>query len=199
MSEKRITAEFVEFNFVERLKHGYSEDPWFTPENTRLFQLENELWWSSQHKLVIPNSSTLRRECIESVHDHPYSGHFGQKKTYDLASRIFYWSSLKSDIEAYCRACPSCQVCKARNIKPAGLLQPFQIPRRRWESISMTFITGLQLSKAGNNAICVVCDRLSKMVYLLACSKRITASQFGTPVHKGSLAPPWTHDKHCIR
>ena len=41
----------------------------------------------------------------------------------------------------------------------------------------MTFITGLQLSKAGNNAICVVCDRLSKMVYLLACSKRITASQ----------------------
>jgi hypothetical protein len=127
------------------------------------------------HQLVIPDDATLRRECIEAMHDHPYSGHFGQRKTLDLVQRVFYWPKMKEDVEVYCRVCPSCQLNKAKNTKPAGLLQPLDIPGRRWESVSMDFIVELPVSKNGNDSIMVIVDRLSKMTHLVPCKSTATS------------------------
>jgi hypothetical protein len=56
-----------------------------------------------------------------------------------------------------------CQRSKARNIKPAGAMQPLPIPDRKWGSISMDFIVQLPKTKAGFDAVMVVVDRLTKM------------------------------------
>ena len=170
-------ADMADQNFMERIKQGYRADPWFTPEVSAQFQSDNNAWWTSSHQLVVPDVSTLRSECIEAMHDHPYSGHFGQRKTLDLVRRVFYWPDMKEDVVKYCRACPSCQLNKARNTKPAGLLQPLDIPGRRWESISMDFIVELPLSKAGNDSILVIVDRLSKMTHLVACKTNISSPE----------------------
>ena len=170
-------ADYAEHNFIQRVRQGYLRDSWFTAENTALFTRDDDLWWTMNHQLVVPNDATLRKECVEAMHDHPYSGHFGQRKTLDLVQRVFYWPRMKDDIVGYCRACPSCQLNKSRNTKPAGLLQPLDIPQRRWESISMDFITDLPVSKNGNDSILVVVDRLSKMTHLIPCKSNIDATE----------------------
>jgi len=63
---------------------------------------------------------------------------------------------------------------KAERQKPYGLLQPLQIPGRRWESVSMDLITDLPRTPDGKDAIVVFVDRLSKMCHVAACTKTVT-------------------------
>lgn len=170
-------ARYANSNFLERVKAGYEQDSWFVAENTVSFIYEAGLWWTKRHQLVVPRVASLRTECIESMHDHPFSGHFGQRKTLDLVQRVFYWPNMKEDVVQYCRSCPSCQLNKASSAKPAGLLQPLPIPGRRWESISMDFIVELPVSKSGNDTILVIVDRLTKMTHIVPCKSTITAPE----------------------
>jgi hypothetical protein len=43
-------------------------------------------------------------------------------------------------------------------------LQSLSIPKCKWEKISMDFITGLPITKKGNDSIWVIVDRLTKRV-----------------------------------
>jgi hypothetical protein len=45
----------------------------------------------------------------------------------DLKKR-FWWYRMKREIEEYVAICDSCQRIKAEHQRPAGLLQPLQIP-----------------------------------------------------------------------
>jgi hypothetical protein len=123
----------------------------------------------------VPDDSDIRKECIESVHSHPYAGHYGGNRTLQQAKQLYYWPGLAKDVESFVRACDSCQRVKARRQKPYGELQPLQIPGRRWESVSMDLIMDLPQTKAGYDSIVVFVDRLSKMCHLAACNKTITA------------------------
>ncbi|KAF5458404.1 hypothetical protein F2P56_022433, partial [Juglans regia] len=51
---------------------------------------------------------------------------------------------------------------KAEHQRPAGLLQPLQIPEWKWEHISMDFVTGLPWALSGQDAIWVIMDCLTK-------------------------------------
>jgi hypothetical protein len=79
------------------------------------------------------------------------------------------------DVKAYVSHCDSCQRVKARNTLPAGLLHPLQIPVRKWQSLSMDFITNLPKTPNGNDAIWVVVDRLSKCAHFAATTMNADA------------------------
>ena len=66
-------------------------------------------------------------------------------------------------VEHYVVHCQQCQVNKAKSLKVGGLLQPLEIPKDKWESISMDFIVGLPNTQRGHDAIWVVVDHLTKM------------------------------------
>jgi IS30 family transposase len=51
--------------------------------------------------------------------------------------------------------------------KPAGLLQPLQIPQWKWDEIGMGFIVGLPRTRAGYDSIWVVVDHLTKAVHFI--------------------------------
>ena len=85
---------------------------------------------------------------------------------------------MSQDVQDYVAKCDMCQRNKAANQKPAGLLQPLQIPDGLWSSVSMDLITQLPQTHDGNTAIIVFVDRLSKMTVLAPTKTQIGAKEF---------------------
>ena len=105
------------------------------PNYPQLYQDANGLYWTDTHQLVVPKHEGLRFEMFESVHSHPFSGHWGLSRTQKKAMQLYFWPRLATDIEERCQKCDSCQLVKAERAKPKGALRPLDIPERRWESV----------------------------------------------------------------
>nr|CAE02079.2 OSJNBa0074B10.7 [Oryza sativa Japonica Group] len=75
----------------------------------------------------------------------------------------YWWVSMKREIAEFVALCDVCQRVKAEHQRPAGLLQPLQVPEWKWDEIGMDFITGLPKSQGGYDSIWVVVDRLTKV------------------------------------
>jgi transposase InsO family protein len=84
---------------------------------------------------------------------------------------------MAQEVERYVTTCHLCQKNKARNLKPAGLLQPLGLPFAPWHTVTMDFITQLPTTESGHDAILVVVDKLTKMVHLVPTTTRKTAEQ----------------------
>ena len=81
------------------------------------------------------------------------------------------------DCKAYCQTCDHCQRNKASTQKPYGLLRPLKIPDKRWECVTMDYITDLPMSNEGNTAVLIFVDKLTKYVHIAPCLKTCTAEE----------------------
>ena len=61
--------------------------------------------------------------------------------------------------------------------RPAGVLQPLPVPEWKWSKISMDFIVGLPRSRAGNDSIWVIVDRLTKSAHFVPVKTTYTADR----------------------
>ena len=68
-------------------------------------------------------------------------------KTYSKVQKSFYWLALKRDIHRYVQECLQCQQVKVEQHKMPSKMQPLDIPFRKWESISMGFITKIPIAR----------------------------------------------------
>ena len=84
----------------------------------------------------------------------------------ELTQRDFYLRTVQADVIVYVQTCEECQRNKPSNQKPAGLLQPLEVPGQRWERISMDFITHLPKTRSGYDALLVMVDYVTKMMFL---------------------------------
>ena len=100
---------------------------------------------------------------MKEAHDSKLSIHPGSTKMYQDLKQSFWWTRMKRDVARFVSQCDVCRRVKAQHQKPAGLLQPLEIPEWKWDHIELDFITGFPLSQKKNNAIFVVIDNLSKV------------------------------------
>ena len=84
------------------------------------------------------------------------------------------------DIHEHVTIYETCWSMKPSNRVPAGEAQNLQIPGRRWESVSVDFITSLPKTKRGHNLIVVFVDRLTKMAHFVPTSDTVSAQGFAT-------------------
>lgn len=126
-----------------------------------------------RNRIVIPQDDTLRNIILHSAHDQPVAGHKGVQRTLELVQRNFYWPSMEEDVKTYVSTCRSCQQHKTDRMKPAGLLQPVEIPNHAFEVVTMDLITCLPKTPSGNDTIVTFVDKLSKTVRLAACNINI--------------------------
>ncbi|HEX8609391.1 MAG TPA: reverse transcriptase domain-containing protein [Pedobacter sp.] len=128
-------------------------------------------------KLYVPDNEELYADIIRTRHDSPVAGHPGRSKTFDLVGRRYWWPTMHRTIKRYVENCEMCQRVKPTRHQPYGLLKPLEPPEKRWDDISMDFITGLPLSE-GYDAILVVVDHLSKMAHYIPCNTTLDAEGF---------------------
>jgi transposase InsO family protein len=165
-------AEFAP-SMLHELRGAYEADIWFAEaKHTRRFTLHEGVWMY-RGRIVVP--SALRQRIIAEHHEPHHAGHFGNARTEELVSRQFYWPGLQSDVKDFVAACPQCQRNKASNLRPAGLLNPLEIPDTRWHTVTMDFITELPGSTSGHDAILVFVDKLTKYVHLVPVTMKSSA------------------------
>ena len=178
------TSGIVVSSLIDLIRDNYHLDPGtqvlisLSPEHLASYQMkfEDGLLYKGQ-AIVVPSVGDLRVKIISEAHDTPISGHVGVVKTIENVKRRFFWAKMNQDIKAYVTTCYQCQINKASNQLPSGLLQPLAIPNRSWEQVSMDFIMPLPKSKAGHDAILVVVDKLSKMAHYIPTTSAVTAPQ----------------------
>ena len=79
----------------------------------------------------------------------------------------FWWPGMKKDVEKFMEKCLVCQKIKVEHQRPAGELQPIEIPGWKWDQISMDFVVGLPKTSNGYDAVWVIVDRLTKSAHFL--------------------------------
>ena len=80
---------------------------------------------------------------------------------------VYWWPGMKRGIAQYVAHCDTCQRIKAEHQRPAGLMQPLEIPEWKWDHITMDFIVGLPRTPTKKDSIWVVVDRLTKSAHFL--------------------------------
>jgi hypothetical protein len=126
---------------------------------------EGVIWFKDI--LCVPDIKPIQELILKEAHETTYSIHPGSEKMYQDLKKRFWWYGMKREIVEYVAVCDNCQRIKAEHQRPAGLLQPLQIPQWKWEEIGMDFIVGLPRTRAGYDSIWVVVDRLTKATHFI--------------------------------
>jgi hypothetical protein len=74
---------------------------------------------------------------------------------------------MQRDAVEYVALCDTYQRVKAEHQRPAGLLQPLQVPEWKYDEMSMDFIVDLPCTQSGYDSIWVVVDRLTKVAHFI--------------------------------
>ena len=114
--------------------------------------------------MVVP--SGRREELMREAHDGRFSGHFAEKKIFELLQQRYWWPGMRADVRRFCRACLVCASRKGQShpIKPP--LQP--IPVGGPFSRVGVDVLQLPLTLEGNQYALVFIDYLTKWVEVVA-------------------------------
>ncbi|GKC64333.1 putative reverse transcriptase domain-containing protein [Tanacetum coccineum] len=85
----------------------------------------------------------------------------------DIGGMLKRWPNMKAEIAIYVSKCLTCAEVKAKHQRPSGLLVQPDIPKWKWEKITMDFITKQPKTEAGFDSIWVIVYRLTKSVHFL--------------------------------
>ncbi|GJW13043.1 putative reverse transcriptase domain-containing protein, partial [Tanacetum coccineum] len=108
---------------------------------------------------------------MHESHKSKYSIHPRSDKMYQELKKLYWWPNMKAEIATYVSKCLTYAKVKAEHQKPSGLLQQPEIPKRKWEKITMDFVSGLPRPPSGYDSIWVIVDRLTKSANFLLMKK----------------------------
>jgi hypothetical protein len=88
---------------------------------------EGVVWFKD--RLCVADIKSIRELILKEAHETAYSIHPGSEKMYQDQKKRFWWYRMKREITEYVVVYDNCQRIKAEHQRPAGLLQPLQIPQ----------------------------------------------------------------------
>jgi len=104
-------------------------------------------------RICIPDDDEMKKMILEESHRSSLNIHPRATKMYHDLKKLFWWSGLKRDVAKFVYSCLVCQKSKVEHQKPAGLMTPLDVPKWKWDSVSMDFVTSLPNTSRGNDAI----------------------------------------------
>ena len=136
------------------------------------FSPDHQYW-----KVVVPDDPEVKTTILTELHCVPYAGHPGYHRTLETARRSFYWRGMAGDIRNFVLECAVCQLEKGEHQLQRGELQPLRIPERKWQEVTIDFITKMPVTQTGFDSVLVAVDRATKMVHIVPCRESISASE----------------------
>jgi hypothetical protein len=114
---------------LENSKEIYNDDPEFSEPCSHCkdgkgwgkYHIHDDFLFTAK-KLCVPNSS-VRLLLLHESHGGGLTGHFGQKKTYELLSDHFYWPKIRRYVIRFVERCVTCHKAKSK-LNPHGLYTP---------------------------------------------------------------------------
>ena len=125
-----------------------------------------------------PQLTDLREEILREFHYSRFAVHLSGTKMYRDLSLQYYWSGMKRHVGEFFQLCLTCRQVKVEHQKPAGLLQPLEVAKWKWDHVTMDFVTHLPRTPQRHDAVWVIMDRLTKSVHFLAMRMTITLEEF---------------------
>jgi transposase InsO family protein len=117
----------------------------------------------------------MRENLLNEKHSRGLAGNSGHEKTVMQLNNLYYFPRMRMDVKKFVNMCIICQDAK-RKIQNTGLYQPFPVPERPWDMVSMDFVLGLSRTKRGCDSIFVVVNIFSIMAHLIPCHKTSDAT-----------------------
>ncbi|XP_074290623.1 uncharacterized protein LOC141617338 [Silene latifolia] len=125
--------------------------------------IEPELYDDIKRKQwCVPNETDLKRLVMMEAHCTPYLVQHGGDKLYKDLKKTFWWHGMKKEVTEFVARCLTCQKVKGEQRRPQGKIQSVEVPKWKWELISINFNVGLPRTRQGNNMIWVIVDCLTK-------------------------------------
>ena len=103
---------------------------------------------------------------------------------------------MKREIVEYVSKCGICQQVKVEHQRPAGPLQPLQIPEWKWEMITMDFM--LRFPKWSKRNDMGHRRSVDEIRTILAYKDDQLGGQACQDLYKRGGTTPWDSDVHCI-
>jgi hypothetical protein len=115
------------------------------------------------HKNIIcvPSSKELRNFVLKEMHNVPYVGYPGYRKTIATVRSQLFSPGMKKDVVDYISKCMEWKRVKVEHRHPMILLQPFPIPKKKWQVVTIYFITKFSRTTRKYDSIIVVVDKLA--------------------------------------
>ena len=134
----------------------------------------NRLLYTQGGQLCIPLDKAVRFKLVLEFHDQPFSGHWSVEKTLQLLQRHYFWPTMLMDVQEVVETCEACQRTQFQRRKdqvPVRFIEA-QYP---WEVVTVDFVSGFIPTARKHTAICVFCDRFTRMMHAEPCKDHATA------------------------
>ncbi|KAA3473626.1 reverse transcriptase [Gossypium australe] len=111
-------------------------------------------------KMFVPIRNRLRKKLLREARQGPFSLPPGSIKMYKDMKCSFWWPK-------YILTCLTCQRVKVEHQVPSSKLYHLEIPKWKWDRITIDSISSLSLNPPKKNFVWVIVDRLTKSAHFL--------------------------------
>ena len=149
-------------------------------EVVQALEKDNRLSWKQnrimymEEMIYIPNNKKLKKKILQENHNSVDVEHPGQQRMIELLKQNYWWPGLKEDVKKSMQGCFKCQQNKVQHQKKLEELYPLKILQEPWQEISINIIEPLPRSNR-MDAIVVIMDQFTKMIWLKAITTNISA------------------------
>jgi len=121
--------------------------------------------------VYVPNSIDIKNIVLREMHNVSSVGHPGYQKSITVVRSQYFCPGLKKEVTNYISRCIECDKVKTGHKHPMGPLQPFPIPKWKWEVVMVYFIINLPKTVKQHDSIMVVVEKLTKATYFIHVKK----------------------------
>ncbi|KAJ3650016.1 hypothetical protein Zmor_021729 [Zophobas morio] len=128
-------------------------------QDNRIYKKTNEgLRW------LVPKHS--RRQIVSQNHDE--KGHFGDNKTFEAVSSLYWFPSMRRYIKRYIRGCLNCTYNKVPHGQQPGFLNPIDKGKRPMETLHIDHLGPFVSTRRKNSYLIVGIDAFTKFLFMKA-------------------------------